>query len=514
MAALKQLLLRVVCLGCAALLTAVPVRAQTTPGTLQLLEVAEGEVQAGLPQSWTFSAVDTQMLSFVVQATSGDLDPVVEIATSAGNTLILDDDAAYPTDTSAVLEGITLPRADTYTLTVRGYGGTTGGYTVLMLPGLGTLSGDDSFSGGAQWRSLTEGLEPVLTGGRLALSLEGSRLMGIVIQPGETESATEYYAQVDVQVDEANSGWIAGFAARVRDDGSYYLLKIKSSGEWQFVMHTPEGETILRDWTPHPAIVPDTRVFRLGMLVNDANFDFFYDGKLIGKVTDDMLPLGGRIGLGLETSLALTSRVGVSFDDLVVTTPVWVNGDRLIPSQLMTGTPLIQAQELQRRGLIPAGGEMALTVTDSSVELRSPGVNRLGLGRGLTFSNLAMGATMTWQAAFGGQTGCGLVARAQDDSDYTLVYVDQTGAFGASRRQGESFAQGIYGETPDFTGDSRHLLLIVRGDTLLLYVDGRYVGQMPDLMRDGSVGNAVINFEPISTTCQFKDTWVWNWLGS
>ena len=103
------------------------------------------------------------------------------------------------------------------------------------------------------------------------------------------------------------------------------------------------------------------------------------------------------------------------------------------------------------------------------------------------------------------------MGRALDDTAYTLAYVDQTGAFGASRRTDDVFAPGIFGQTANFTGNSRHLLLIVRGDVLLLYVDGRYQGRMADLERDGSVGNAVVNFEPISTTCQFKDTWVWNW---
>lgn len=500
--------------GAVLLLLALPARAQETPFVIPLLEPVEGEITTANSQEWIFTAVDSEVLSFSVQTVSGELDPMIEIFSSAGVLVISEDDVAYPNDTSAVLEAITFARADTYTLVVRGYGSTAGRYTLTMLPGLGTLSGEDTFSGGAQWRPLEDGLQVEMTGGRLRLGMEGNRLIGVALQPGVTEGPSEFFTQVDVAVEEASASWITGLAARVRDDGSAYILRVNSNGEWQFAARANGDETILRNWTPHPAIVANQRIFRLGMLVNGVGFDFFYDGKLIGKVNDASLAPGGRIGLMLETASSPSSRVVVSFDNLVVTTPALVNGERVTPQQLMSGTPAMQAQELQRRGLIPAGGEMALTVAESSVELRSPGVNRLGLGRGLTFQNLAMGATVSWQAAFGGTTGCGLVIRAQDESNYTLIYVDQTGAFGASRRAGEAFEPGIFGQTPRFTGSGRQLLVIARGDELLLYVDGRYAGRMQDSQIDGSVGNAVVNFEPISTACQFADTWVWSWSAS
>jgi len=51
----------------------------------------------------------------------------------------------------------------------------------------------------------------------------------------------------------------------------------------------------------------------------------------------------------------------------------------------------------------------------------------------------------------------------------------------------------------------------LQNDQLLYYVDGNFSGSMTNTVVEGGVGNAVVNFDPIRTSCKFTDTWVWNW---
>lgn len=153
---------------------------------------------------------------------------------------------------------------------------------------------------------------------------------------------------------------------------------------------------------------------------------------------------------------------------------------------------------------------MALTVNESFVESRRPGVERLMLGRGVTYQNFAIGATVSWQAAEG-ITGCGLVVRGVDDTHFTLAYLDQNGGYGLSQRTDDAFAPGIFGESPQFAAGTHHLLLIARGNIMYYYVDGLYKGTLENTAVEGTIGEAVVNFEPISTSCTFTDTWLWRW---
>jgi hypothetical protein len=168
-------------------------------------------------------------------------------------------------------------------------------------------------------------------------------------------------------------------------------------------------------------------------------------------------------------------------------------------------------RELEHRHLIPAGGEMALTVEESFVESSRPGVHPFMLGRGAVYTNFVLAATVSWQALDEGATGCGLIFRAADESHYTLAYVDQTGGYGVSQREGDTFHPGIFGENSEWAAGTRHLLVIANGDTVHYYVDGSYVGTLDNDVAEGAVGNAVVNFDPIHTSCQFDDTWVWRW---
>lgn len=495
------------CLGL--LLTAVPTLAQNPP--LTFFEPVTGQIESGGTQLWTFSAPDGAVLSFHITAETGDLDPAFTISDTSGNQLIANDDYNYPDTSNALLEAITIPRTATYNLIVRGVNDTSGDYILTMTPGYSQVAASENFNGDLTWTG-TEPLEVTTQDGQLNLSLTGTELTGIAV--GEDSlTQDDYYAQVHILNVTSEGGWMIGMTARQQGD-DYYLLNINNQGQWRFSLESSGGSQVLRDWTPHPAIVAGSTDFTLGMLVNGSGYDFFYNGQFVGRVNDASLTGTGSVGLGVQTTNTLTSQVTATFDDLNVTAPFLVDDAPIIPEQIILGTPQNIAQSLQRTLLIPAGGDMALNVAESFVESRRPGVERVMLGRGTTYENFAIGATISWQAASAGVTGCGLIFRAADDTHYTLAYLDQNGGYGISQRDGESFLPGLFGENAIVDGQSRHLLVIARGDQIIYYVNGHYVGTVDNPAIDGAVGNAVVNFEPISTSCQFTDTWVWRWDAS
>ena len=168
---------------------------------------------------------------------------------------------------------------------------------------------------------------------------------------------------------------------------------------------------------------------------------------------------------------------------------------------------------LKRQGMVGANGVMALTLNESFVQFARPGINRVMLGGGATYTNFALGTTVDLQAGFPQSVaGCGLVFRFANETDYTLAFIDQSGGYGVSRRNGDTFAPGLYGENSAFAGGGRHhLLLIADGDTLYYYVDRQLVGSLENDPHQGQVGIAVVNFEGVTTSCNYSGFWLWRW---
>lgn len=488
------------------LLIALPAGAQEQ--TLTLFTPVSGSVESGGSQSWIFNATEGNVLSFVVGA-SGDFDPQITITNRAGAVIVANDDYNYPANRDALLEAVTIPRTDSYTATISGTGNTSGDFTLTMLPGYGQVSTSDNFGGTGNWQAASDAAQAAVENGGLSLSLDQSQETGIATNPSMTIPEI-YYAEVSVSVGASHQTWVVGMTAR-QTDSRYYLLTINERGAWRFTVRDGGSERVIRDWIPHPAIAAGEKTFTLAMLVNGTNFDFFYNSNLIGRLTDPTIPEGGLLGLAVQSGTLPNTTMSASFDNLTVTTPALVNGAPVLPSQVIVGTPAGMVQELLRRNVIPSGGEMALSVAESFAESARPGVERFMLGRGTTYQSFVMGTSFTWEAGAAGMTGCGIVFNQTSDSDYVLAYADRTGGYGLSQRRGDSFEPGIFAEKPIGNKTSYQLMVVALEDQVHYYVDGVYAGTLNLPAVDGAVGNAVVNFEPITTSCQFRDTWVWRW---
>ena len=466
-----------------------------------------GTLSSGAVDSWTFSAADGAFLSVTLRATNGDLDPMLTISDPGGNRIFSNDD--YTPDTrDARLEGFTVPGTDIYTLEVSGFGTTAGDYELTILPGFADLSVLETFTDEANWSSDNDTVEIVFGNNRMALLLAGVQEQAVATYAAE-DVARDQYVQVDIPEVSGANGWQVGLIVRQQAADTYYLYSLNYRGEWRFSVNAPEGQTVLRDWSMHPAIVAGQTTFSLGLLANETSFEFFYNGQLIGRLTDATIPEAGAAAVHVATPAQPGSEVVAQFQNLAITIPA---PEPLTPQQISTGNSTVMIPELQRRRLIPPSGTMGLIVPESFITYNRPGVNDLPLGGDQTFENFALGTTVTWEIAERDlPVGCGLLLGRADATHYWLAYLDQTGAYGLSQRVDDRFEPGIFGAGLNLETGLFRLLVIASGEQLLYYVNGQLVGTLETPPAAGGVGNAVINFEPTTTSCQFTDTWVWTW---
>jgi hypothetical protein len=456
----------------------------------------------------TFNALKDEILSFRL-VSNDTLDSLFSIRDSDGNELISNDDYAYPDHRDALLEAITIPRMGTYEVVVRGFGVSTGSFTLTMLPGFANVGLDEQFSSTVNWEA-SNFTSTDSHGGALSLHVEGIQERGSIINMQQSFSSS--YVRLNVQDVSGNNGWGVGLSLRTQSNGDQYIFEVNSQGLWRLIAIEDNIERVIRDWNEHPAIPPGESNFTLGVLLNGPTFEFFYNEQLMGKSVDSELAFFGAVGITTLTPNAISSAMVVNISDLLITVPDEVNGSRIFPEQIINGDVDITVRELERRGVIPSDGQLAFTVPESFVEYTRPGVNRLALGRGAQYRNLAIGATVNLVVNGEGVAGCGLEAQNLDESSYLVAYIDNVGGYSVSRRRGNSFLPGIYGENPLWDATQQNRLLMILKDSVLYYfINGQHVGTLAIESVEGQVGNIVLNFDPVVSSCEFVDTWVWSW---
>lgn len=493
----------------ALLLTNLPTWAQGQ-NTLTLFQTVTAELAAGSTDTWTFGGQSGQVISLYAQS-AGDLDPVLTLLDGSGRTLLTNDDYAYPDTRDALLQAVALPITGTYSVQVSGFGETSGEYELTLSSGFATIT-DAVFEDEADWQADAP-LQAEVVDGQLALQVQTN---------GETHTAfndalveADMAARVHVvSVENAGGNWIVGMAAREQGN-DYYRFSVNEQGLWRFTLVQNGDEVILHDWVAHPNIVPGQFTFTLGMTARGSAFEFFVNDGFIGSVADATLMEAGSFGLTAGAQSGTPSNTQVTYDNLVLTTPLQTpDGAIVIPNQVLVGVPLAMVNTLSLRHLLDANGTMALTVPETTANAIRPGVSTIGLGQGATFSNFALGGYVNISTSRAGLGGCGLQFRASGENEYAIAYLDTSGAYGLSRRDGEVFSEGLFGENATFAGGGRHHLLVIASETTLyLYVDGQLAGSTPDTAQAGTIGAAVVNFESIETTCRFENLWLWRWEG-
>lgn len=470
-----------------------------------------GAISPGSAQNWRFSAQTGQVLSFVVAATAPDFDPMLTLIDGEGRVLIANDDAAYPESTDAILEAYTIPRTGTYTLRVSGYAG-GGSYRLTMFPGYSQINLSENFNGEADWTPSRRQVAANVGEGRYQLQLEGIGQEGAVLLP-EALDAEIAYAHVDVTSVSGRNGWRVGLAwgQEQGQERAYVAVMVNAQGSWRVIEVRGENVSVIRDWASHPSIAPGTAAFSLGALIMPERLEFYYNDAYVGSTREVSLRATAQPGLAVGTAEAFDSQTSAQFDDFTLTTPRRLAGETIFPRQvtIRRGDNMVEA--LRRRLLLPTGGDMMLTLPESTGRFVNTGVTRFPLASGTRFARFVLGADVTWQSSNQALNGCGLTLRGVNDEDYTLAFVDNQGGYGLSQRTASGFETHLFNESDAFSGNRHHLMVVALDDTVHLYVNGSYVGQARNAPRPGEIGYAVVNYDLVDTTCTFKDVWLWRW---
>ncbi len=486
-----------------------PAQAQTPQ--LTPYQSVEGEMRtAGDSQTWQFTAIEGAMVS--IHATSADtFDPVLTLSNSSGTALMSNDDYNYPESLDAMLEGITLPRTDTYTVTVSGANETVGTYTLTLNYGYSEAVLVRPIDVAVNWEESTNAVTVIQADGIAAVTASGANSSGYVSDT-LAEAYNSFHVRVEIVEVSGRSGWVTGLALRANETRRY-VVQVNQRGQWRLVRQDSNSERIVRDWTAHPAIRAGETRFALGVLVNRQVFDVFYNDAFVGQAVDRQVTASesGVLGLYVGAPDALDATATAQFGALYVTVPAMNADARVIPQQLMAGSLGLTVQELERRGVIQGGGEQVLSVAESNGRQIQSGVNRIVLGRAAQFERYVLSTTFTAQADSDGVTGCGLLFGHTSDESHGVAYLDRTGAYGMSLRDGAAYQPGLFGESqnPAWQTGRQHLLIVRLNDRIHYYVNRQYVGTVTAPAASGQVGNVVVNYDPVNTFCQFNDTWVW-----
>jgi len=486
----------------------IPVYAQTA--RIRFNTPIEGEIATPNEERiWTFTGGQSMAISLRV-VPDEDFDPLIILRDASGNELIRNDDYAYPERRDALLEAITLPRLGEYQVVVRGYGESMGTFTLTMLAGYADFALDERFTSIGTWEADNTTSADVIDG-ILTMQVDGIAQVGRLIN-SEIPRQKDFYAQMTVANVIGRNGWIVGMSFRGQANDNRYVVSVSMRGDWRLTVWDGDSVRVLGDWTTHPAIVAGDTTFTLGVLVKDISLDVFYDNQMLASISDETIEVAGDIGIQIETFNALDSQVIAQIDGLEITIPTRVNDAFVLPLQLMVGNSLLVSHELERRHLIPAGGDLAWEVTESFLEASRPGVNRLVLIAETRFTNFVISTTASATFTSEGIGACALLFHHADEQTYTVAYLDNVGGYGVSVRTGETFSDGLFGIHKGWSiATASQLLVVVNNGVLYYYVNHVFVGQVVVESTEGQVGNAVVNFDPLRTNCQFRNTWVWRW---
>ncbi|MGB1288498.1 MAG: hypothetical protein ACPG7F_18330, partial [Aggregatilineales bacterium] len=421
------------------------------------------------------------------------------------------DDVGYPRNTNALLEAFTVPQSGRYLVGVSGFEDSAGAYELLIQPGYANLETAFAFANAELWQVETENLsedtpptDPAFESNSLQITLTEPDAGNLAWYDGILSDA--FYAAVDVNI-ENTAGWRTGFVLE-SGTGERIILEFSHQGLWRTRAIINDTETILSDWVSHSAIIAGETAFTPGILITQDHLTIFYNSQAIGDIIDERLDEIIRVGIFTGNSNTDNTLI-IRYENFYLSVPA--RETPLFPAQLPSGAPVDIVSMLQNQRLLAPGGVQILDLADVPAQSLQPGVTDFSLMRGQIMQDFVMGSRLSWQVNGEGTGGCGLLIRSQDDMNYALAYADSSGAFGLSERNDNVFSSGIFvGSLPD-TESPYELIIVGMGSRLHYYVEKQYLGFIDISESEGSIGQAVVNFDAVNSSCRFQDTWLWSW---
>lgn len=533
-----------------------------------------GQLDAATSQvTYSFECTATGIGSLVVQTTSGDLVVDATLQDAQGSPF------AYGTVVPGtpgvtVSEGFTMPADGPCTVTLTRQGNTAGSYDVRLLPGYAGLTRWDTFSPSTD--SLHMEWEPYASANmtvtilreQLRIEVMKDNLVAYALPTGDGLIWDDSYIQADFTIDGSPSYFEYGFVLRSDDPGDhFYTVTFSSDGDYSVYYFDGEWQTV-QDYTVNPVIDASDTHPRMGVLVQGNLFKLYFNGRFVAEVSDPMnYASEGLSGLAAATTVEQFDGLTVFVDNVVVTRPyspgtgIVPFGGQIVmqptptkpgllgslgtiktpvpptptlPLVLPTDTPVQSTyparlerwasaspaeivDELRALGVVPAGGEVTLTVPSSYGDTAAEGFNWYPLGRGKTFRNFVLGfdARLIYSGA---EAGCGMYFRSSETgSDSALVFEDGWALLGEFDADGQMLDSSVLLETDAVVpgqGVTNRVLVIALEDVTLMYVNGVLVAETVFVPKAGEL--ALEMYVPADeagqtaqTYCQLNDIWLW-----
>lgn len=459
----------------------------------------EGEVD-----SWQLPALAGSLLSFKLEARTGDLDPKLRLYDEAGALILEGDEVSQPGAREVLIEAFTIPYSAVYLIEVFA-GGTSGAYKLEVLPGF------------ADWKStnITDPdfwIDPareqlIFSPERLSL-ITSIEVPSVHAQSRRQSEEARLYLHADIDAIDSSESWLVGLTVGV-ENSTYYSFSVNQDGFWRFALHQGDQMETLSGWKAHPIITAGERDFSLGILSNRGVYELFYNGQYLDGIDDDLLLGSSVVGLlaGYGSAFPVSSRV--HFSRLAITSPVNQENDysrfRFVPN-----SNTIDLRSLRRAGLIPNEGEPTMLIPEANWQALVAGVSRFPMIEQEKYEDFVLATTVHWETDLSAEAGCGLIFGYESGEDNLLAFVDN-GGYGLSQRVGEQYINHSFAIRNVNDRERQHLLILSRASEAIYYLNGRFAGSISDATSTGLVAFAVLNYEDGPTQCWYNDTWLWVW---
>lgn len=490
---------------------------QTTDTALQLLQPVNGAISdAQAEQRWTFNAIKGQRLSLRMQATSGNLDPYIELLDSSGKMLMTSTGSSYR---NVTIDAFTVPDSATYTVRAtraQSAEATSGAYTLSLLPGFGFLLLNDPTLARASLRTWKQAnaLSQIGNGKlRLQLTSDNNYTFTTADRIGVFK---DVYMQINMQPEPLSPYWEGGILIRgVRRETAleFYLFFLNSDGKWKLSIGRANGLTNIQDWTPLPGGLQSQ--ITPGVMAKDSQITLFYNGQPLTEITDSSLADPGLVGVAVGTSSAPNNATSILFDNMVVTLPSGSAEDTpvLVPPKLeqwqRAAMPIIE--ELQAARIVPGVGKPGFDENTAFVTNNTAGgIVYQPMAKSLSFTDLVYTADVTWDSS-NDNIACALKFRATDDNNFTIFYFDRKGGYGVRQVSDKEVVASFYNLSDAIKKDNRannRVTLIAIGNGLIVYVNGVLVVDTNVKQASGGAQLAAYNYDRASSLCQFKNIWL------
>jgi hypothetical protein len=444
-------------------------------------------------QQWQFEGQAGQVISLLVETTSGDLNPVVALRKSESDFMVANDDSRLG-DLDARLEAIVLPEDGVYQVRVyregEAQGTTSGDYRLILLVGYGSTP--------FIYRSDQE---------RVWLNRSNPQQDIELAQLPEDA----FYLQTDLQLTHNDDNLPLEIRWRFRDR---WVFTWTLAGDWRFSTSRETASGVYDALTEPGAQVE--------FLMHDATLTFFVNGELVTtQPLTDRTDNANNVTITFSMPEGSEASPSLIIDNLLITGVYYEEDTLAVPPidpenriYSYEGLPTQIMDELLEKEIVPEGGRgLQALINDGFVFTNEVGFSAYPLFTDREFQNFVMGFVSVVRRGTE-NTACGLLFHESDDNESfaTALASPNRDLFFLNYEDGELSGENIVTRSPALRSGlqtENYFVVVANDHTGMLYVNGLLQGQIELASERGELFVQVVVDEEVDANCLLTKAWVW-----